>query len=822
MNRLLPLLCLSLLAAAGAAAQGTIQGVITDANTRETLPGVNVLLVGTSYGATTGASGRYAITNVPAGTYTARATFVGYAAAETQVVVRRGETVTLNLGLAPAALNLGELTVVSASRRGEKITDAPATIGVISRRAIDESAGNVGELVARVKGVDYVRAGVVGTGFNVRGFSSAFNPKNLQINDGRLSSLIATGLPLGALSTTVKEDIERVEVVLGPTAALYGPNAHNGLVSIITRDPRTSPGTTVVAGGGSQNVLTTRARHAQVLSERMAFKLAGAFSRGTEFDYVDSVYVGTTAFEELELDRDFRSLAGEASFYYSPAADADVILTYGGSLNSNLGVTNAGRNQIKDWQIHLLQARYVSPRLFAQAYHTWSITDDTYAINQRTQNYQLLRLAGVPDEEARARSFTQQPVFVAGQPLRNPDGSLFTVPRGALFRDNSRRLNAEVQYNQPVASARLTGGVQFQRDMADSRGTYLLDADGININQFGLYAQADAPLAAGFRTVIAARADNHELYGFNFVPKAALLYDTPIGTFRATYGRGIAAPTILNLSGNLFGGLVLGNGVGFTLSDGSTVAALTVETIQTFEAGYKGILGQRWFVDANAYYNMSKNFLSPLVNIATQGRTVTQRGSRPISDFQNNGAFVLTYLNFGAVDTYGADLGVSFYPTPWLDLALNYSYFDFSLDTDDPANDGNRDGRVDANDLPINTPRHKASFAVGARQGAWFGSVFTRWVEAYDFFSGINVAARTNPDLVYNGSPVIEGQRVGRDFNEGPLGGFVNVDLGLGYRLSPQFTLAGQVTNVFDAQVREFVASPAIGRMVGLELRVNL
>ncbi|MBK9337180.1 MAG: TonB-dependent receptor plug domain-containing protein [Lewinellaceae bacterium] len=73
-----------------------------------------------------------------------------------------------------------------------------------------------------------------------RGFNSAFNPKNLQINDGRFSSLIATGLPLGALGTTVKEDIERIEVILGPSSALYGPNAHNGLLNTITKDPRST------------------------------------------------------------------------------------------------------------------------------------------------------------------------------------------------------------------------------------------------------------------------------------------------------------------------------------------------------------------------------------------------------------------------------------------------------------------------------------------------------------------------------------------------------------------------------------------------------
>jgi outer membrane receptor for ferrienterochelin and colicins len=808
-----------------ALAQGAIEGAVTDGDTGALLPGVNVVVKGTNIGATTDATGRYVIEAVPAGPQVVLASFIGYASAETPVVVRDGETVTANLAITGTTLRLGELTVVSASRRGEKITDAPATIGVITPRQIQEHPSpNIGELTARVKGVDYLRTGVVGTGFNVRGFNSAFNPKNLQMTDGRLSSLVATGLPLGPLSTTVKEDIERVEIVLGPTAALYGPNAHNGLINIITHDPRTSEGSTVVLGGGTQSMLTTRARHAQVINDRLAFKLSGAFTRGTEFDYVDSVYVGGIGFDELQLDRDFDSIAGEASVYFTPAPDSDFILTYGGSNNNNIGVTNAGRNQIRDWTIHLLQGRYVSPRLFAQVYHTWSQTDETYAINQRTQNYRSFIVAGFSEEEALRRSFAEQ--WVGPSPQQG-----VALPRGAIFRDNSRRLNAEVQYNNQFGALDLTVGTQYQRDMADSRGTYLIDEGGITFNQFGVYAQMKAPLGAGFETVLAARGDNHDQYGFNFIPKAALLYQSPVGTFRATYALGIAAPTILNTSMNLFGGLVLGNAVGFTLSDGSTIAPLEVETIQTVEVGYKGVLGGRWFIDTNAYYNMSKNFISPLINIAptafVDGVVVAQRGDQPISDFQPGlaigpGDFVLTYVNFGAVDTYGFDLGVSFYPTEAVDVTLNYSFFDYSFDREDPANDSNRDGRIDEVDIPINTPNHKASLGVGYRHGNLFGSVFGRWVQEFDFFSGIQVAARTNEDLIIGGDPVIEGRRVGRDFNSGPLGGFVNFDLSAGYRITPMFTVAGQVVNVFDSNVREFAGSPVIGRMMMLELRMNL
>ena len=60
----------------------------------------------------------------------------------------------------------------------------------------------------------------------------------------------------------VNEDIERLEVVFGPSSALYGPNAHNGLLNVITKHPRDSEGSTISFGGGSSSY-TFRARVAR-------------------------------------------------------------------------------------------------------------------------------------------------------------------------------------------------------------------------------------------------------------------------------------------------------------------------------------------------------------------------------------------------------------------------------------------------------------------------------------------------------------------------------------------------------------------------------
>lgn len=120
--------------------------------------------------------------------------------------------------------------------------------------------------------------------------------------------------------------------------------------------------------------------------------------------------------------------------------------------------------------------------------------------------------------------------------------------------------------------------------MAFTHHTYMLDFDGpINVNQVGVYAQTEYKVSDwGF--LAAMRVDNHDYYGTNYLPKAAITKKLGAGNFRLTYGRGMAVPSIMNLKGYLFGGLVLGNGEGFTLSDGSKVDPLKVETINSSQS----------------------------------------------------------------------------------------------------------------------------------------------------------------------------------------------------------------------------------------------
>jgi outer membrane receptor for ferrienterochelin and colicins len=196
------LICL-LLGLSAFAQEKSLRGRVVDAETDEGLPGVNILIKGTNKGVATDANGNFAITGFPDGAFTLEFSIVGYASISKTI---NGATATEigEIRLFPSYI-LGQEIVISGTRKSEKITETPATIQIINSKDISELPSfNPGELLSRVKGVEFVRSGVIGTGVNIRGFNSNFNAKNLQVNDGMFSTLIATGLPMGPLSTFIK------------------------------------------------------------------------------------------------------------------------------------------------------------------------------------------------------------------------------------------------------------------------------------------------------------------------------------------------------------------------------------------------------------------------------------------------------------------------------------------------------------------------------------------------------------------------------------------------------------------------------------------
>lgn len=842
------LLILAFQVSAFAQNTGKISGKVTDKQNGEPLIGATVTVRGSGASAVSDNNGSFTLTNVKTGKVTLVISYVGYEDIVQSVNVASGGTVTADAALS-VSNRPGNDVVITASKRPEKITRAPATISVISARDFEQSSSfNIGELASKIQGVEFVRTGVTGVGFNARGFNNAFNAKILLMTDGRNSMMAgSSGLPAGIMNTVIKEDIERLEIVLGPNSALYGPNAHNGIANTITKDPRKWQGTDLVIGAGNQEVFSGRFRHATKIDNKWAYKLTGEYTTGRDFEFHDSIYAGGSvygpalAIPERIPSYQFKHARGEAHVYYSITPKSDLIASYGGSDNDFLSVNNTGRNQIRGWKFSYLQLRYVSPHFFAQAYETWTNVGKSYGIPGYTRDYWNRTHSTITDGSS--------PLYPLVGRLPPDSAEMFATRLGNMFKEESKRFNTEAQYNYNFSKIGLNMivGATYQKDAPKTFGTVLIDAtEKVEITQYGGAIQLEKTLPADIKLVAAARLDHHSLFGSLFSPKVGLVKGVPGGAVRLTWGKAYAAPIILFQRASVFG-IVFGNGNGVTYipnganaSDATqqkTTTPLNPEEINTWELGYKGALGKKLYVDINGYYGISKNFLSPALSVGGRALKV---GDIPITTpllipgtvTANilNGAAFSTYFNYGQVKSYGIDLGVNYFFTDNISLAIKYSWFGSDIKDDNIKNDANKDGYVSLEERSLNAPENRLATTLSFQnlcKGKMFVNLSVRWVEAFDLYSGSQIstaAGKGKRGVVYGGINPLNNlpRNYIKNYNHGALGGFTTVDISAGVKLNSTLSLGAGVSNLFDTDQREFVGSPLIGRLFSVELKAHI
>lgn len=390
------LLCaLALVASSGGAAaaqSGSITGAITDAASGQPVSGALVAALGTSgtggtavATAVTGNDGRYRVNGVPAGTVTVRVTRIGYRPVErTGVTVAAAGPTTLDVQLQETALRL-EGVVISGSRIAQKETDAPASTAVVEQTQVNERPStSVVDHIRGLAGVDIVQGGVIQSNVTVRGFNNIFSGSLLTLTDNRFAFVPSLRVNVPYLMSTNNEDIERIEVILGPGAALYGPNAANGVLHVITRSPFDSRGTTLTVDGGSQSLLRTAIRHAGAPSERLGYKLSFEMLRGEDFESIDT-NEPVVATPNIRLrDFDLEKFGGEARVDFRPTPGTEIIGTYGfARAGSAIEPTGLGAAQVKDWTFNTFQLQGLRGRLFTQLFLNTSDAGDTFLLRNR-------------------------------------------------------------------------------------------------------------------------------------------------------------------------------------------------------------------------------------------------------------------------------------------------------------------------------------------------------------------------------------------------------------------------------------------------------
>ena len=145
------------------------------------------------------------------------------------------------------------IEVTSVSKKGEQLSDAPSAIFVITQEDIRRSGvTSIPEALRMAPGVEVARIDANKWAVSARGFNSRFATKLLVLMDGRsVYSPVFSGV-WWDVQDTLLEDIDRIEVIRGPGATLWGANAVNGVINIITKKAGETQGGLATVGVGTE------------------------------------------------------------------------------------------------------------------------------------------------------------------------------------------------------------------------------------------------------------------------------------------------------------------------------------------------------------------------------------------------------------------------------------------------------------------------------------------------------------------------------------------------------------------------------------------
>ena len=348
-----------------AAQQGTIAGTVRGAGTGQVLPGVQVSVQEVAAGSLTDQGGQFRFA-LPAGTYTVVVEMIGYTTRRVDgVSVTAGQTVTVSTVLESSAIALDPIQV-TVGRKTEKATEAPATVAIVSQIRIQERvAVSPIDHMKDVVGIDIINYGVSAGNVVVRGFNNIFSGAVHFLTDHRIASVPSLQVNLMQFVPSIDEDIARMEVVLGPGAALYGPNTANGVVHLITRSPLEGSNTTLSVASGERSALKGAFRTSQQIGENFGIKVSGSYFRGDEWPFTDPVEVQAIADAAADPEgfaksfrlapgevervgrRDFgiERWGGEARADWRFADNGTAIVQIGRTSNDGIELTGVGRGR---------------------------------------------------------------------------------------------------------------------------------------------------------------------------------------------------------------------------------------------------------------------------------------------------------------------------------------------------------------------------------------------------------------------------------------------------------------------------------------------
>jgi outer membrane receptor for ferrienterochelin and colicins len=512
-------------AAVAHAQAGSITGRVTMKENGRPLDNARITVIDglrTIGAATSGESGQFTVSNVAAGSYTVTVSRIGYQLQRFPgTAVRAGSPTTLNVAMDEIPTQLTAV-VTTASRRPEKALDAPASLSVVTSEVIERKpAVTIADVVRGQPGIDVSTGGIAQSNIVARGFNNAFSGSLLMLQDYRFAGVPSLRVNVPYLSLGQPEDIERVELLLGPASALYGPNSGAGVLHVITKSPFSSQGTTVSIQGGGQDIRRGAIRHAGTLGKKFGYKMSGEYMTGNDFQYrdpgePDSISRPLTpggARVRVPNQRDFafERMNGEVRFDVRPTENSEFITTVSATkIPSSIDLTGAnGASQIRNWSYQNYQQRVRIGRFFAQGFANISNAGNENALDSR---------------------------------------GTFLLRNGQPIVDQSRVFTGQVQHGFSMGKDARTDvvyGVDYIWTNPRTGNTINGNNENLdNVTEYGGYVQGKHKLTSRWDFLAALRVDRNNVIDGNLLsPRAALTYKVASNqTMRFTFNRSFNTP----------------------------------------------------------------------------------------------------------------------------------------------------------------------------------------------------------------------------------------------------------------------------------------
>lgn len=518
--------------------QTQISGSVMDSGSMEAIPGVNVIIDGTNVGTVTDFDGNFVINTSQDAPLTLIISYMGYSAERVDVT---SASQNINVMLS-AGQNLEEV-IISASRSAQKVTDAPASVSVISTRQIENSAqaAEPSRILVSVPGVQIQQQTANSMNIEMRAGSGVFGTSTYIMRDNRGLITPAAGTFFSFQQGLSNLDLASVEIVRGAAGVLYGPGVTSGVVHFRSKSPIDYTGNAVSMWGGDLNTFGSEFRIARANDNKtFGWKINARVNSGDDFTYDD----------EAELAA---NVGGINSIIRQPVITnmaVDPLL----SANGDVLYDFTGGNAILDTYSNVA----IDTNL------EWRPSDDTnYQVSAGMTNggglfFQDLGIGYADGSTYWGQVQATMGNWYAQAFIDHNDGGGTDNPTflyGTGLRQVAKRttMEAQLQYNFDMPwlfDSEWTVGYDYRNTDSDSEYTLWgrnEDTDDYITN--GVYGQGTLTMSEKVDLVVAGRYDQASFISAGeFAPRAALVYKpSEKTTWRLSYNKALSGPSALQM-----------------------------------------------------------------------------------------------------------------------------------------------------------------------------------------------------------------------------------------------------------------------------------